>query len=360
MKKTLLHNQHIKLNAKMVEFSGFEMPVYYTGITEEHQTVRTNAGLFDVSHMGQIIVSGKGSEDFLQNILVSDISTLSVGCAQYTVMCNEEGGIIDDLLVYRYIDRYMLVVNAGNLEKDLNWMEVNNNKNISLEDKTSEIILLAVQGPDSGKIVSEIFGNEVETLPFYQFFISDNNKFLFTVSRTGYTGELGYEIYCQAENGIFLWNEILNKGNKYGIVPAGLGARNLLRMEMKYCLYGNDIGESTNPYEAGIGWVVSIEKKYFIGMDALKKAKNTHSRKLICFQMNDKAIPRKGYKITKNGNEIGVVTSGGFSSIIKAGIGLGYVEKKIKYSEIEINIRGRLKTALIKSPPLYTHGTLHV
>jgi len=312
--------------------------------------------------MGQIIVSGKRVKDFLQNILVSDISSLSAKCARYTVMCNEEGGIIDDLLVYRYIDKYMLVVNAGNLVKDLNWMKLNNDENILIEDKSNDIILFAVQGPTSGKIVSEVFGNRVDTLPFYQFFISDNFEFPLTVSRTGYTGELGYEIYCHTKNGKFLWNEILKKGKKYGIVPAGLGARNLLRMEMKYCLYGNDIDESTNPYEADLGWVVSLEKRYFIGMDALRKAKEDHSRKLICFQMNDKAIPRKGYQITKNGVEVGVVTSGGFSSVLKAGIGIGYIEKLLKKSdsEIGINIRGRSKPALIKSPPLYTHGTLYI
>ena len=361
MNKTPLHDHHTAMGAKMVNFGGYDMPVYYTGIAEEHQAVRTHAGLFDVSHMGQLLIFGENAQEFLQNILVSDISNLSPGCAMYTVMCNENGGIIDDLLVYCYSDHYMLVVNAGNLEKNLEWLKRNNDEVVQIEDKSNRFSLLAVQGPNSRKIVSDFTRDSLEEVKFYQFIQSNQFNSPVTISRTGYTGELGYEIYCGNEDANFLWEDILKKGKGYGLVPAGLGARDLLRMEMKYCLYGNDIDESTNPLEAGLGWVVGMEKDFFIGQEALKAMKNDISRKLICFCMEERAIPRNGYSILVNDEEIGKVTSGGFSTVLNRGIGMGFVQRKYSKggNQVGIDVRGKMKTALIKNPPLYTNGTLY-
>ncbi len=361
MHKTPLHIYHTDIGAKMVNFGGYEMPVFYTGIAEEHFAVRTHAGLFDVSHMGQVIVKGENAQDFLQKILVGDISLLSSGCAQYTVMCNVKGGIIDDMLVYRYENHYMLVVNAGNLKKILKWLDRNNNENVQVEDISDQMSLLSVQGPNSRKIVSEVMQISFDDLKYYKFVQSNEFNFPLTISRTGYTGELGYEIYCSNQDAGNLWEDILKKGKKYRLIPAGLGARDLLRMEMKYCLYGNDIDESNNPYEAGLGWVVAMDKNDFIGQDALILMKKDFSKRLICFQMEERAIPRNGYSILVNDEERGIVTSGGFSSVLNMGIGMGYVNRKFSKpgSQIGIDVRGKVKSALIKKAPLYTHGTLY-
>ena len=361
MNKTPLHNHHVSLGAKMVNFGGFAMPVYYTGIAEEHQAVRTHAGLFDVSHMGQVIIKGENAQQYLQKIVVSDITSLSPGNAQYTVMCNENGGIIDDLLVYCYSDYYMLVVNAGNLEKILEWLIKNNGVKAHIEDKSNQMSLLAVQGPNSRKIVSDFTRISLEDLKYYQFIQSNQINSPITISRTGYTGELGYEIYCSDKNAGYLWDGLLKKGKKYRLVPTGLGARDILRMEMKYCLYGNDIDETTHPFEAGLGWVVSLDKDDFIGQEALIPMKRDFPKRLICFQMEERAIPRKGYPIWINDEERGVVTSGGFSSVLNIGVGMGYVHRKFSKAgnQIGIDVRGKVKNALIKKPPLYTHGTLY-
>ena len=361
MNKTPLHDHHVALGAKMVNFGGFEMPVYYSGISEEHQAVRNHAGLFDVSHMGQVIIKGKNSQKYLQKMVTSDLTSLTPGNAQYTVMCNENGGIIDDLLVYCFPDYYMLVVNAGNLEKNLEWLNRNNNVKAHIEDKSKQMSLLAIQGPNSREIVSDFTQISLENLKFYQFIQSNKFNSPITISRTGYTGELGYEMYCSNQDAGSLWDDLLKKGKKHRLVPTGLGARDLLRMEMKYCLYGNDIDETTHPFEAGLGWVVALDKDEFIGKEALIPMKKDISKRLICFQMKDRAIPRKGYTIWINDKEIGVVTSGGFSSVLDMGVGMGYVNKEFckAGNKIGIDIRGNVKNAIIKKPPLYTHGTLY-
>ena len=361
MNKTPLHDHHVALGAKMVNFGGFEMPVYYSGIAEEHQAVRNHAGLFDVSHMGQVIIKGKNSQKYLQKMVTSDITSLTPGNAQYTVMCNENGGIIDDLLVYCFHDYYMLVVNAGNLEKNLEWLNRNNDVKAHIEDKSKQMSLLAIQGPNSRKIVSDLTQISLEDLKYYQFIQSNKFNSPITISRTGYTGELGYEMYCSNPDAGSLWDDLLKKGKKYRLVPTGLGARDLLRMEMKYCLYGNDIDETTHPFEAGLGWVVALDKDEFIGKEALIPMKEDISRRLICFQMEDRAIPRKGYTIWINDKERGVVTSGGFSSVLNMGVGMGYVNRKTSKAgnKIGIDVRGNVKNAIIKKPPLYTHGTLY-
>lgn len=361
MNKTPLHNHHVALGAKMVNFGGFEMPVYYAGISEEHQAVRNHAGLFDVSHMGQVIIKGKNAKKYLQKMVTSDIILLTPGNALYTVMCNEKGGIIDDLLVYCFPDYYMLVVNAENLEKNLEWLNRNNDVKAHIEDKSKQMSLLAIQGPDSRKIVSDFTRISLEDIKFYQFIQSNKFNFPITISRTGYTGELGYEIYCSNNYTEYLWDDLLEKGKKYRLIPAGLGARDLLRMEMKYCLYGNDIDETTHPFEAGLGWIVALDKDEFIGKEALMSMKNNISKRLICFKMEERAIPRKGYTIWINDKEIGVVTSGGFSSVLNMGVGMGYVNRDFSKTgnKIGINVRGNVKNAIIKKSPLYTHGTLY-
>jgi len=361
MNKTPLHYHHVAMGAKMVNFCGFEMPVYYSGISEEHQAVRNHAGLFDVSHMGQIIVKGENAEKYLQKMVTSDVTSLTPGNAQYTVMCNENGGIIDDLLVYCFPEYYMLVVNAGNLEKNLDWLNKNNDIKAHINDKSKKMSLLAIQGPNSRKIVSDFTQISLENLKFYQFIQSNKFKYPITISRTGYTGELGYEIYCNNQDSGYIWDNLLEKGKEYKLLPAGLGARDLLRMEMKYCLYGNDIDETTHPFEAGLGWVVTLDKDDFIGKEALIPMKKNISKRLICFEMEDRAIPRKGYLICINDREMGVVTSGGFSSVLNRGVGMGYVNKKYCKggNKIGINVRGSIKNAIIKKPPLYMYGTLY-
>ena len=358
MKKTSLHSHHLSLGAKLVDFSGFQMPIFYKSISEEHRAVRNSAGLFDVSHMGQIYIKGNNRKLFLNKILTSDVSKLSTGSVQYSILCNHDGGIIDDLLVYCYDDYFMLIVNSNNLNKCLKWMNSNNEEDIIIEDNSSKINILAIQGPDSRKILSEIFNKKLTYLSFYSFLQKklDNDKL--TISRTGYTGELGYEIYCGNNIVGDLWDKILSFQE---VVPAGLGARDLLRLEMKYCLYGNDINDFTNPFEAGLGWLVSFKKKNFIGKESLEKLKTKISKKLVCFKMIDRAIPRKGYSIMHNKNKLGEVTSGGFSSVLGYGIGMGYIKKEYSSSEteIEINIRGMTKKAIIKNGPVYKNGSLY-
>jgi aminomethyltransferase len=255
----------------------------------------------------------------------------------------------------------MLVVNAGNLEKNLEWLNRNNDVKAHIEDKSKQMSLLAIQGPSSRKIVSDLTQISLEDLKYYQFIQSNKFNSPITISRTGYTGELGYEMYCSNLDAGSLWDDLLKKGKKYRLVPTGLGARDLLRMEMKYCLYGNDIDETTHPFEAGLGWVVALDKDEFIGKEALIPMKEDISRRLICFQMEDRAIPRKGYTIWINDKERGVVTSGGFSSVLNMGVGMGYVNRKTSKAgnKIGIDIRGNVKNAIIKKPPLYTHGTLY-
>ncbi len=361
MIKSPLYHYHTKLGAKMVDFGGYEMPLYYSGIAEEHQKVRSHVGIFDVSHMGQIIISGLKANQFLQRILVSNIHSLQAGQSQYSLICNENGGIIDDLLVYRFPEIYMLVVNASNLEKNLNWLQKQNKENICIKNKSNEISLIALQGPSSRLLISDLFGSCVESLSFCHFVQTTKYGSSLTISRTGYTGELGYELYCTLENVEACWEELAEKGVKYGLVYAGLGARDLLRMEMKYCLYGNDIDENTTPFEAGLRWVVDLDKEDFIGKSVLSKFLKNGTKQLVCFQLEEKAIPRKGYPICVEGHPIGMVTSGGFSSVLNRGIGMGFVKREYKKSghKIEIDIRGKLKSAVVKKPPLYTKGTLY-
>ena len=360
MNKTPLYEKHIELNAKLVDFAGYTMPIQYSGITKEHLAVRESAGIFDVSHMGEIIISGKGAEDFLEFITINDISSLEPWQVQYSAMCFEDGGIVDDLLIYKYPDYFMLVVNCSNTAKDFDWLMAHKPKDVNIIDLSQKIGLIALQGPKSREILNGIIDIDINKLKFYRFAIANFDNFSFTISRTGYTGELGYEIYADNENIVHIWDFIMTAGSDI-IHPAGLGCRDTLRLEMKYALYGNDIDDNTNPIEAGLGWITKLDKKNnFIGKDSLEKINNSLDRYLVCIKMVDRGIPRKGYELLYNGEIVGKVTSGTQSPTLNSGIGLGYVQKNYSKigTELHMLVRGKkLKCKIVKSP-FYRKGSL--
>src|SRR6056297_42415 len=354
--KTPFYEKHRQLNAKIVDFAGYRMPVSYPGgINHEHETVRNNAGVFDVSHMGEFMVDGKNAEAFLQNITINDVSTLNDGQAQYSAMCYPDGGIVDDLIVYRFnAEKYMMVVNASNLEKDFQWAESHLMSYVCLENISWDTALLAVQGPKSIKTLQKLTDTDLKNIDFYHFVEGDMAGAHMIISRTGYTGELGFELYHNPKDSEELWNAVFEAGAEFGIEAAGLGARDTLRMEMKYALYGNDIDQSTNPIEAGLSWITKIDKGDFIGRDALLAVKTEKpSRRLIAFKMTGRGIPRQGYDIMIDDEIVGSVTSGTLSPTLKTGIGLGYVKRghTKRGTEISIKIRNRQIPARIVKPP---------
>ncbi|HEQ99949.1 MAG TPA: glycine cleavage system aminomethyltransferase GcvT [candidate division Zixibacteria bacterium] len=360
-KKTPYYDNHVKAGAKIVEFAGYLMPIQYNSINSEHLKVRNSVGMFDLSHMGEFKVSGSDALDFLQMMTVNDVSELANNQVHYTCMCYPDGGIVDDLLIYCRDDYYLMVVNAACLEKDLEWLKDNLEGRVHLEDLSEQTGLLAIQGPQAEKVLANMTDYDLSKLEFYW---SDEaeiagEKVLF--SRTGYTGEDGFEIYHRPEIAGKLWDAALEAGEQFGIEPIGLGARDSLRMEMKYMLYGNDIDETTNPVEAGLSWIVKLDKGHFIGRDAIAEVKNNKpKRRLVCFELESKGIPRHGYKIYYAGEEVGHVTSGMYSPVLEKGIGLGYVPRERSKSgrEIEIEIRGRRLPATIVKPPFYKDGSL--
>lgn len=359
MKKTSLYEKHIELNAKIIPFAGFEMPLQYKGVIKEHLAVRSTAGVFDVSHMGEFIVRGKNSEKFLNYVTINDVSKIEIGQAQYSAMCYDDGGIVDDLLIYRYSDCYMLVVNASNIEKDFNWLNEYLFDDVTLENRSAEISLIAVQGPKSREILLKISESDISELPFYHFIKGKVAGCAVTIARTGYTGELGYEIYGANDLMPKIWDELFKIGKPMGLVSVGLAARDTLRLEMKFCLYGNDIDETTHPYEAGLGWITKIDKGEFIGREAIVDRKANMSRRLVCVEMIDRAIPRQGYEIFIDDEKSGYFTSGGQSPSLQKGIGLAYIKRPYTKSgtEIEVEIRGKRKRAIIIKPPFYKDGT---
>lgn len=359
MKKTSLYEKHVELNAKIVPFAGFEMPLQYEGVIKEHLAVRSTAGVFDVSHMGEFIVRGKNSEKFLNYVTINDVSKIEIGQAQYSAMCYDDGGIVDDLLIYRYSDCYMLVVNASNIEKDFNWLNKHLYDEVTLENRSDEISLLALQGPKSREILLKISESDISELPFYHFIKGKVAGCAVTIARTGYTGELGYEIYGANDLMPKIWDELFKIGKPMGLVPAGLAARDTLRLEMKFCLYGNDIDETIHPYEAGLGWITKVDKGDFIGREAIVDRKANMSRRLVCVEIIDRAIPRQGYEIFIDDEKSGYFTSGGQSPSLQKGIGLAYIKRPHTKSgtEIEVDIRGKRKRAIIIKPPFYKDGT---
>lgn len=364
MLQTPLHDIHVGLGARMMEFAGFDMPVHYGSIIEEHHAVRKAAGMFDVSHMGEVFASGPNAEAFIQNLVTNDVTQLTDGQAMYTVMCRPDGGIVDDLLVYRIRDGFfMLVINASNIEGDLAWMNENNAVGAELGNYSDQMGLIAVQGPAAFDIVSRVAGFDVSELPFYRFMRPDPGAFLgcekIILSHTGYTGERGLEIYCETERAEEIWNAVAAAGESDGLKPAGLGCRDTLRLEAGYCLYGNDLTTDTNPLEAGLGWLVKLQAGDFVGRDALVNAKAEGlSRRLVAFTVEGRGIPRAGCDIVDgSGNVIGNVTSGTQSPTLGIGIGMGYVRNEPDFctpgSQIGIQVRNKVLPAVVKKAPLH-------
>lgn len=360
MKQTPFTDIHIALGAKMHEFAGYNMPIEYSGILDEHLTVCNGVGVFDVSHMGEIWVKGPRAEALLQKLLSNDVSKLSIGKAQYSCILNEDGGIVDDIIAYHYEpEKYMLVVNASNVDKDWNWIVAHNDEHAELENASYKIGQLAIQGPKAQATLQKLTKIDLSTIPYYSFAIGNfkgSGLENVIISNTGYTGAGGFELYFYAEYGVDIWNAIFKAGEEFGIKPIGLGARDTLRLEMGYCLYGNDLDDTTTPLEAGLGWVTKfVEGKNFISRSILEKQKSAGvTRKLCGFQLQEKGIPRHGYEIVnENDEKIGHVTSGTMSPTAKIGIGLGYV--KPEYSkigdEIYIKVRNKnLKAEIVKPP----------
>ncbi len=344
IRKTPLHARHVQLGAKMVDFSGWDMPIQYTSILKEHEAVRKSVGLFDISHMGTVDVTGLNAFDFVSELITNDLGRLTDGKALYSPVCMPSGGIVDDVLVYRMEPhRYRFVINAGNREKDLQWILSHaSDKHVDIKAMSEQMSLLAVQGPNSKPLLKEILRVSLDALEYYSFFCVDWNGVPLMVSRTGYTGELGYELFVPTDSVCALWDMLLDKGSRYGIAPIGLGARDTLRMEMGYCLYGHEIDETITPLEAGLAWTVAFGKPRFIGKDALlaQQAQGL-SRKLLGLKMQDKSIPRGGCEIVQNGKAIGKLASGGFSPSMQCGIGIGYVPLDIAREGQDLGVRIR-------------------
>lgn len=351
MKKTALHEIHKDLNAKMIDFAGYMMPVQYEGVNIEHINVKNNVGVFDVSHMGEFYVHGDEAETFLQSVLSNDVSVINKGQAQYNCIPNENGGIVDDLILYKFEDnRFMMVVNASNIKKDWEFLNNKNIYNTKLINVSDSFSLIAVQGPNALNVLNPIFDIDLNIIKYYHFEYING----IIVSNTGYTGCGGFEIYCRNEIAVDLWAKIFESGKKYGIKPIGLAARDTLRLEMGFCLYGNDIDDNTSPIEAGLSWITKTHKEFTSSKIFLKQKKEGISKKLIGFKMLEKGIPRKDYDILNNENEIiGVVTSGTMSPSLNIGIGLGYVniENSAVEMEIFIQIRKNRKKAVIVNTP---------
>jgi aminomethyltransferase len=359
MKNTPFTQKHIELGAKMAEFAGYNMPISYTGINDEHAAVRNNAGVFDVSHMGEFILKGPNALDLVQRVTTNDASKLAAGKAQYSSLTNEKGGIVDDLLVYCVEENnvYMLVVNASNIEKDWNWISQHNNKNAEMHNISDKTALLAIQGPNATKILQALTDMDIMNLKYYTFvkgkFAGVDNVL---VSATGYTGAGGVEIYFEDKNGAAetIWNKIFEAGKPQGLKPIGLGARDTLRLEMGYCLYGNDIDDNTSPLEAGLGWITKFTKDFTARPIIEKQKTEGLERKLVGLEMIDKGIPRHGYEIKDQaGVAIGFVTSGTQSPTLNKAIGMGYVRSAFAMpaTQVFIKVRDKLLQAKVVKIP---------
>ncbi|WP_069804389.1 glycine cleavage system aminomethyltransferase GcvT [Thermogemmatispora onikobensis] len=371
LKRTPLYEQHQALGARMVEFGGWEMPLQYSSILEEHRAVRTRAGLFDVSHMGEFQVEGPEALPFLQYLVPNDVGRLAINQALYTTLCLPTGGVIDDLLIYRLeAERYMVVVNAANITKDLAWFQEQAQRfgAVQIIDRSQETALLALQGPEAQAILQPLAAVDLATIRYYRCQPGSVAGLACLISRTGYTGEDGFELYCEAAQAPLLWERLLAAGKERGLVPAGLGARDTLRLEAGYCLYGHELTEQTNPLEAGLAWTVKFEKGDFIGREALLRVREQGpGRKLMGLEMVERRVPRGGYTIydSDTGGEsgssganqraIGVVTSGAPSPTLNKSIGMGYVEaaRAIPEHLVQIEIGDRRLAARLVTLPFY-------
>lgn len=358
IKKTPLYDRHVSAGGKMVEFAGYQLPIQYEGIIAEHETVRTKAGIFDLTHMGEIEIRGAGAIDFTNNIITNDISTLPIGAIVYTTICREDGGILDDALVYQMEDRIYMVVNASNKDKIYRWLIRHEREDVRIMDLSEKTALIAVQGPVAEKIVQKITPVDLSKMEYYHF---EKGKILDAsgiISRTGYTGEDGFEIYVNNQDAEAIWDALMVEGEPYGMKPIGLGARDTLRFEAKYALYGNELNENRNPIEVGLKWVVGLNKSDFIGKSAIMKVvESKPARKLVGFEMKKPGVPRHDYKVfSASGEEIGVVTSGTHSPTLKKALGLALIKReggKIG-EEIFVEIRGKKVPATIIKTPFYS------
>ena len=359
LKKTPLIDVYKEYGGKTIDFGGWELPVQFSGIKIEHEAVRTKAGLFDVSHMGEFTVKGTGSLPFLQLTMTNDISKLKIGRAQYSAMCYEDGGTVDDLIIYKMDeDDYLIVVNASNIDKDFAWLQKYAGEDVELKNRSEQIGQLAIQGPLAADILQDLTGDvDLDTIGFFAF--RENvviNGISVLVSRTGYTGEDGFEIYCKSEDAVQLWKVLLESGESKGLVPCGLGARDTLRFEAKLPLYGQELSPEITPIEAGIGFAVKTEKAHFIGSEVLKEQKeNGAPRKLVGIEMIDRGIPRHGYPVFVNDEKVGEVTTGTQSPTLKKNIGLALIKAEFACLEevVDVEIRGKRLKAKIVSTPFY-------
>jgi aminomethyltransferase len=358
MKNTALTHIHESLGAKMVPFAGYNMPVQYEGVIAEHETVRNNVGVFDVSHMGEFLISGAEALDLIQRVTSNDASTLEIGKAQYSCLPNNDGGIVDDLIVYKIKDeQYLLVVNASNIDKDWDWISSHNSKGAEMKNLSDNYSLLAIQGPKAVEAMQSLTSIDLAAIKYYHFEVADFAGIEHVIiSATGYTGSGGFEIYCKNSEVEQVWNKVFEAGADFGIKPVGLAARDTLRLEMGFCLYGNDINDTTSPLEAGLGWITKFTKE-FTNSENLKKQKEAGvTKKLVGFELTERGIPRHDYEIVdQNGNPIGIVTSGTMAPSLGKGIGMGYVKTEFSAvdSEIFIQIRNNKVAAKVVKMPFY-------
>ena len=358
MKNTALTHIHEALGAKIVPFAGYNMPVQYEGINIEHETVRNGVGVFDVSHMGEFLITGPNATTLIQKVCSNDASKLFDGKAQYSCMPNHDGGIVDDLIIYRLSEeKYLLVVNASNIQKDWDWITSHNDVGAEMRDVSENFSLLAIQGPKAAKAMQSLTSVDLENMKYYTFEVADFAGIEHVIiSATGYTGSGGFEIYCKNTEVEQVWNKVMEAGASYGIKPIGLAARDTLRLEMGFCLYGNDINDTTSPIEAGLGWITKFTKEFTNSENLKKQKEHGPERKLVAFELNDRGIPRQGYDIVDgNGHKIGEVTSGTMSPSLKQGIGLGYVPPIFTEvgSQIHIQIRKNAVPATVVKLPFY-------
>lgn len=351
MKNTPLLHIHESLGAKILPFAGYNMPILYEGVNAEHETVRNAVGVFDVSHMGEFLISGPNALALIQKVTTNDASTLTIGRAQYSCLPNNEGGIIDDLIIYKMKEEeYLLVVNASNIDKDWDWISSHNDINAEMKNLSDDYSLLAIQGPKAIEAMQSLTSVDLSAIKYYHFevgpFAGIENVI---ISATGYTGSGGFEIYCKNEEVEHIWNKVFEAGASFGIKPIGLAARDTLRLEMGFCLYGNDINDTTSPFEAGLGWITKFTKE-FVNSEKLKQQKELGvTRKLVGFELIDRGVPRQDYEIVdKDGNTIGIVTSGTMAPSLNKGIGLGYVTTAFTEPDSEIYIRIRKNDVLAK------------
>jgi aminomethyltransferase len=359
-KQTPFHQRHVGAGARMVSFAGYAMPLLYTSIQSEHEAVRNNVGMFDLSHMGEVMVRGAGALDYLQKVTTNDVAALEPGQVQYSAMCYPEGGIVDDLLVYRLDEGYMLVINASNIDKDTEWLQRHLAGDVDLDNQSDAMGLLAIQGPHAEAVVCRMTDAPLADLPFYWSSLARFGKHELICSRTGYTGEDGFEIYCPNSAASDLWDLAVEAGAHHDMALVGLGARDSLRLEMRYALYGHEIDGDTNPIAAGLGWICNPEKGDFIGRETIAAMKaNGPEQKLVCLELGPKAIPRQHYKVFSGDHEVGEVRSGVFSPSLKHGIATAYVPTTLSRAgtQLAIEIRGRLESAIVVKPPFYKDGS---